>query len=65
MKLNRSYLGLAIEIMAMLWEERAGGTLRKGKSRDEKKASLEMLLLELMLKLYNASITWYFLENQT
>lgn len=24
-----------------------------------------MLLLELMLKLYNASITWYFLENQT
>lgn len=46
------------------WEERPGGTLRKGKSRVEKKASLHTLLLELMFKLDNASITWDFLENQ-
>lgn len=66
MKLNRSFLGLAnTEIMAMPWEERAEGTLRKGKRRDEKKASPNILLLELMFKLNNASITWYFLENQT
>lgn len=53
--LNRSHTGLpSTEIMAMPWEERAGGSLRRGKRRDEKKASLKFLLLELLFKLSDA-----------